>query len=172
MILCAHLDSKTELLNHERRRRLLAVGRVAMVLVLAGALLLAGGSLLRSETTANGVIDLALFLCIAPAAAYALAMGANLAVLLDLARRLQRGTVPLEHTSVTLLLTVGEEAQWAVANPLRFVSDLHTEPIAYTRLGDDVLRPGRAALDLLPEITDVDPQQVALAFVAHAPHLA
>lgn len=147
VILCAHLDSKTELLDHERRQRLLDSGPVAMALGGAGALLLAGASLLRSEMAADLAYYMNLFLGLGPAAVYALGMGANLAagrlrrrrssgavddggavaVLLDLARRLQRGEIPLQHTTVTLLFTVGEEAQMQGA--LAYVRDRDDWPL-------------------------------------------
>lgn len=148
VLFCAHVDSKTELLDHERRARLLSLGPLAMALAAAGAVLLAGASLLHSEVAKEVVSYLALFFGIVPAAGYALGMGANLAtgrlrrrqssgavdngaavaVVLDLAQRLQRGTSPLEHTSVTLLFTVGEEAQMQGA-------------LAYVRDRDDWLLP-------------------------------
>jgi hypothetical protein len=147
VLLCAHIDSKTELLDHERRARLLSLGPAAMALAIMGAPLLAGASLLRSEVAKELVCYLALFLCIGPAAVYALGMGAHLAagrlrrqqssgavdngaavaVLLDLALRLQRGTIPLEHTAVTLLFTVGEEAQMQGA--LAYVRDRDDWPL-------------------------------------------
>ena len=130
-ILCAHLDSKTELLDHERRGHLLRMGPAAMALGIAGAIVLAVGSLLRSEIAAYLFYYMSLFLGIGPAICYALGMGANLAggrlrrrqssgavdngaavvVLLDVARRLHKGKVALQHTAVTVLFTVGEEAQ-------------------------------------------------------------
>lgn len=144
VLLCAHLDSKTELLD---QRRLLDTGPAAMALGGAGALLLVGESLLHSTIASNLVHTVALFLCIGPAVAYALGMGANLAtgrlrrrqssgavddggavaVLLDLARRLQQGTVALHHTSVTLLFTVGEETQTQGA--LAYVRDREDWPL-------------------------------------------
>jgi hypothetical protein len=131
VILCAHLDSKTELLDHERRGHLLRMGPAAMALGIAGAVVLAVGSLLRSEIAAYLFYYMSLFLGIGPAICYALGMGANLAggrlrrrqssgavdngaavaVLLDVARRLNKGKITLEHTLVTVLFTVGEEAQ-------------------------------------------------------------
>ena len=147
VILCAHLDSKTELLDHERRRRLLDSGPAAMALGVAGALFLSIAPLLRSEMAAELAYYMNLFLGIGPAAVYALSMGANLAagrlrrrpssgavdnggavvVLLDLARRLQRGEIPLQHTAVTLLFTVGEEAQMQGA--LAYVRDRDDWPL-------------------------------------------
>ncbi|MEJ2210882.1 MAG: M20/M25/M40 family metallo-hydrolase, partial [Anaerolineae bacterium] len=141
VILCAHLDSKTELLDHGRRPWLLDTGPAAMALGGAGALLLAGAPLLHTSIATHLVLFVALFLGLGPAAGYALGMGANLAagrlrrrqssgavddggsvaVLLDLARRLQRGDVDLPHTSVTLLFTVGEEVQMQGA--LAYVRD-------------------------------------------------
>jgi hypothetical protein len=147
VLLCAHLDSKTELLDHERRQRLLDTGPVAMALGGAGALLLAGASLLRSQIEADLALFVALFLGLGPAAGYALGMGANLAagrlrrrqssgavdngaavaVLLDLARRLQQGDIDVPHASITLLFTVGEEAQMQGA--LAYVRDRGEWPL-------------------------------------------
>jgi hypothetical protein len=130
VILCAHLDSKTELLDHYQRALLLRVALPAMGLVaVSGALIVVEG-LLPAGTAATVVRWLA-FLTALPAAAYGLGMGANLvggrfsphpspgavdngtsvAILLALARWLHRRELPLERTAVTLLLTVGEEAQ-------------------------------------------------------------
>jgi Zn-dependent M28 family amino/carboxypeptidase len=53
--------------------------------------------------------------------------GGAVAVLLDLARRLQRGEIPLQHTAVTLLFTVGEEAQMQGA--LAYVRDRDDWPL-------------------------------------------
>jgi hypothetical protein len=157
VILCAHIDSKTELLDHERRARLLRLGPAAMALAVTGALLLAGASLLRSEVAKEMVFYLALFFGIVPAAGCALGMGANLAagrlrrrqssgavdngaavaVLLDTAWRLQRGTIPLEHTSVTLLFTVGEEAQMQGA--LAYVRDRDNWPLPTSVVNLEIL---------------------------------
>jgi hypothetical protein len=129
LIFCAHLDSKTEPLDHFQREVLLRLGRVAMVLALASGALMVAGRLADpgSARTAAGWFAL---LCALPATSYGLAMGVNLvggrfsrrpssgsvdngaavAVLVYLAGRLQRGEVRLEYTEVRLLFTVGEEA--------------------------------------------------------------
>jgi hypothetical protein len=130
VILSAHLDSKTELLDHYRRSLLLRVALPAMGLVAASGALIAVGGLLPTGIAVTVVRWLA-FLTALPAAAYGLEMGANLvggrfsrrpspgavdngtsvAILLALARRLHRRELSLERTAITLLLTVGEEAQ-------------------------------------------------------------
>jgi hypothetical protein len=145
VILCAHLDSKTELLDHYQRSLLLRMALPAMGLVAASGALIAVEGLLPAGTAATVVRWLA-FLTALPAAAYGLGMGANLAggrfsrhpslgavddgtsvaILLALARRLHRRELPLERTAVTLLLTVGEEAQMQGA--LAYVRDRERWP--------------------------------------------
>lgn len=147
VILCAHLDSKTELLDHIQRAALLRLGGPAMGLALACGALTAVEALLPAGTFGVIVRWLAILAGL-PAAAYGLGMGANLlggrfsrrpstgavdngaavAVLLMLAKRLShhrgtggagleqtprlhRGDLRLQRTSITLLFTVGEEAQ-------------------------------------------------------------
>ena len=130
VILCAHLDSKTELLDHQQRGILLRLGGPAMGLALGAGLLATLGAYLPSGT-ARLVVQWLAVLAALPVAVYGLGMGANLAggrlrrpastgavdngaavaVLLALALRLRQGDLPLDHTSVTLLFTVGEEAQ-------------------------------------------------------------
>ena len=130
VILCAHLDSKTELLDHQQRGILLRLGGPAMGLALGAGLLATLGAYLPSGT-ARLVVQWLAVLAALPVAVYGLGMGANLAggrlrrpastgavdngaavaVLLALALRLRQGNLPLDHTSVTLLFTVGEEAQ-------------------------------------------------------------
>jgi hypothetical protein len=138
IILCAHLDSKTELLDHAQRAVLLRLGRPAMALV-------CGVLVTLERFTPTGAMRLAThslaLLTALPVAVYGLGMGANLvggrfsrypspgavddgtavAVLLDLAERLHHGSLPLDQTSVTLLFTVGEEAQMLGA--LAYVRD-------------------------------------------------
>jgi hypothetical protein len=129
-IFCAHLDSKTELLDHAQREVLLRLGGPAMGLALAGGMLMVVDGLLPEGAARLAIHWLAILVTL-PAAAYGVGMGANLtggrlsrnpstgavdngaavAVLLALAQRLHRGDVSPDHTSVTLLLTVGEEAQ-------------------------------------------------------------
>lgn len=130
VILCAHLDSKTELLDHAQREILLRLGRPAMGLALVAGAGMAAETLLAAGTASLTLHWLA-FLAALPVAVYGLGMGANLvgerfshqpssgavdngaavAVLLDLARKLHRGSLSLNHTAVTLLFSVGEEAQ-------------------------------------------------------------
>ncbi len=130
VILCAHLDSKTELLDQAQREVLLGLGRPAMGLALVAGAGMAAESLMAAGTASRAVHWL-VFLAALSVAVYGLGMGANLlggrfsrqpssgavdngaavAVLLDLARRLHRGSVDLDHTAVTLIFTVGEEAQ-------------------------------------------------------------
>jgi hypothetical protein len=130
VILCAHVDSKTELLDHAQRKVLLRLGLPAIGLALVAGAGMAAERLLAPGTASQAVHWLA-FLAALPVAVYGLGMGANLvggrfsrqpsrgavdngtavAVLLDLARRLHRGRLSLDHTAVTLLFTVGEEAQ-------------------------------------------------------------
>ncbi len=124
VVVVAHLDSKTELLDHARRQVLVHLARPAMVLAVACGLLLVVTPLLPAARWAALVLAL-------PVAAYGLGMGANLAggrlsrrpssgavdngaaaaVALAVAARLQCGGFALRNTAVTLLLTVGEEAQ-------------------------------------------------------------
>jgi hypothetical protein len=140
VILCAHLDSKTELLDHYQRSLLLRVTLPAMGMVaVSGALIVVEG--LLPAGTAAIIFRWLAFLTVLPAAAYGLGMGANLvggrfsrrpspgavdngtsvAILLALARRLHQRELPLDRTAVTLLLTVGEEAQMQGA--LAYVRD-------------------------------------------------
>jgi hypothetical protein len=130
VILCAHIDSKTEWLDHARRERLLRLGRPAM-----GLALVAGAGMVAERLLPTGAARLTVhwlaLLAALPVAVYGLGMGANLvggrfsrqpssgavdngaavAVLLDLARKLHHGHLSLDHTTVTILFTVGEEAQ-------------------------------------------------------------
>jgi hypothetical protein len=130
VVFCAHLDSKTELLDHPRREALVRLSRPAVVLALGSGLLVGLESVLPAGPVrlATGWLAFAIAL---PLAVYGVGMGVNLAggrlsrapssgavddgaavaVLLDLARRLNGGDLPLRDTSVTLLFTVGEEAQ-------------------------------------------------------------
>jgi hypothetical protein len=130
VILCAHLDSKTELLDHYQRRVLVRLSVPAIVLVLISGTLITLERLLPMGTTRQVVYWLALLSAL-PGTVYGLGMGANLvggrfsrspssgavdngaavAVLLELADRLQRGAFSLDATAVTLLFTAGEEAQ-------------------------------------------------------------
>jgi hypothetical protein len=152
VLFCAHLDSKTELLDHYRRLALLRLSLPAM------ALALVCGALIAAETIwpAEGLRWLA-FLTGLPAATYGLGMGANLvggrfsrrpstgavdngaavAVLLALARQLHRREPGLEHTAVTLLFTVGEEAQMQGA--LAYVRDRKAWPLPARAVNLEVL---------------------------------
>ena len=144
LILCAHLDSKTELLDHDQRRGLVRLSLPAIVLVLISGILITLERSLPAGTARQVVYWLA-FLSALPGTAYGLGMGANLvggrfsrspssgavddgaavAVLLELADRLQRGALSLDATAVTLLLTVGEEAQMQGA--LAYVDDVQAQ---------------------------------------------
>lgn len=144
-ILCAHLDSKTELLDHVQRERLLRLGRPAMGLALTAGGLTFVASLVPAP--AAQLLRWAAFAAALPTALYGLAMAANLvggrfsrhpstgavddgaavAVLLELARRSARGELRLEHTHLTLLFTVGEEAQMQGA--LAYVRDRKEWPL-------------------------------------------
>jgi hypothetical protein len=145
-IFCAHLDSKTELLDHAQREVLLRLGTPAMGLALVGGMLMVAEGLLPEGAAQLAIHWLAVLVTL-PAAAYGVGMGANLtggrlsrnpstgavdngaavAVLLALAQRLHRGDVSPEHTSVTLLFTVGEEAQMQGA--LSYVRDRKAWPL-------------------------------------------
>ena len=162
VILCAHLDSKTELLDHYQRMVLLRLSLPVMGLALACGVLTAVEGLLPAGSAAFAARWLA-FLAGLPAAVYGLVMGANLvggrfsrhpstgavdngaavAVMLALAlrlrpsaslrtssgqaRQLHRGDLHLDRTSVTLLFTVGEEAQMQGA--LAYVRDRKDWPL-------------------------------------------
>ena len=144
VLLCAHLDSKTELLDHYQRRALVRLSLPAIALVLISGILIALGHLLPRGTAAQVLYWLA-FLSALPGTAYGLGMGANLVggrfsprpssgavdngaavtVLLEIANRLQRGSLSLDATAVTLLFTVGEEAQMQGA--LAYVDDMQAQ---------------------------------------------
>lgn len=146
VVFCAHLDSKTELLDHAQREVLLRLGTPAMGLALAGGMLMATEGLLP-ESAVRLAIHLLAVLAMLPVAAYGVGMGANLAggrlsrnpstgavdngaavaVLLALAQRLHRGEVSPSRTTVTLLFTVGEETQMQGA--LSYVRDRETWPL-------------------------------------------
>jgi hypothetical protein len=146
VIFCAHMDSKTELLDHYQRSVLLRLSVPAMGLALIAGVLTAvnglspvglalsrveGPALSRVEGPAATTVRWLAFLVALPVTAYGLGMGANLvggrfsrrpstgavdngaavAILLALARQLRRRNPHLDHTAVTLLLSVGEEAQ-------------------------------------------------------------
>lgn len=124
VVVVAHLDSKTEGLDHARRDALLRLGRPAMAAAVVCGLILLAVPL--SPAARRAALALAL-----PVAIYGLGMGVNLvggrlsrrpssgavddgaavAVLLGLGVRLHGGDLTLRQTAVTLLLTVGEEAQ-------------------------------------------------------------
>lgn len=156
VILPAHLDSKTELLDHVQRRLLLRMALPAAGLTLACGLLIA-----LEPRLPPGAASIALhWLAVAaslPVAAYGSATGANLiggrfsrrpstgavdngaavAVLLALARRLQRGDLHLARTSVTLLFTVGEEAQ--LQGALAYVRDRVDWPVPTVVVNQEVV---------------------------------
>jgi Zn-dependent M28 family amino/carboxypeptidase len=118
------------LLDHAQREMLLRLGRPAMGLALVAGAGMAAERLLVAGTASLTLHWLA-FLAALPVAVYGLGMGANLvggrfsrqpssgavdngaavAVLLDLARQLHRGSLGLHDTAITLLFTVGEETQ-------------------------------------------------------------
>jgi hypothetical protein len=159
VLLCAHLDSKTELLDHVGRRAFLGLSRLAVVLALGSGLLI-GLETLLAPGTARLVTGWLAFALALPLALYGLGMGANLiggrfsrvpssgavddgaavAVLLDLARRLNAADPQLRATSVTLLFTVGEEAQMQGA--LAYVRHAH--------------RPGTAQDDPLAAVVNLE----------------
>jgi hypothetical protein len=155
-ILCAHLDSKTELLDHVRRAALLRLTIPAMGLTLIAGALIAVERLLPAGTGA-AIIRWLAFLIALPATAYGLSMGANLcggrlirrpstgavdngaaaAVLMALARRLRHGDLHLDRTSITLLWTVGEEAQ--LQGALAYVRDREDWPLPVRVVNLEVL---------------------------------
>jgi hypothetical protein len=156
VILCAHLDSKTELLDHYQRSVLLRLGVPAMGLALVSGVLTVVEALLPQGAAAEVVRWLA-FLTALPVTVYGLGMGANLvggrfsrrpstgavdngaavAILLALARRFDRGRVRLHRTSVTLLLTVGEEAQ--LQGALAYVRDRRDWPASVSVVNLEVM---------------------------------
>ena len=151
-LFCAHLDSKTELLDHYRRQILLRLSLPAMALALVCEALIAAETIWPAE-----VLRWLAFLTGLPAAVYGLGMGANLvggrfsrrpstgavdngaavAALLALARQLHRRELGLEHTAVTLLFTVGEEAQMQGA--LAYVRDRKEWPLPAQAVNLEVL---------------------------------
>ena len=156
IILCAHLDSKTEPLDHYLRSLLLRLGVPAMVLALVSGVLIAADGPLPVEGAAAIVRWLA-FLMVLPVTAFGLGMGFNLvggrfsrrpstgavdngaavAILLALARQLHRENLRLDHTAVTLLLTVGEEAQMQGA--LAYVRDRKDWPASVSVVNLEVM---------------------------------
>jgi len=146
VILCAHLDSKTEFLDHYQRAVLLRLGVPAMGLALVSGILTGVEGFLPAGNAAGVVRWLALLLAL-PVAVYGLGMGANLiggrfsrnpstgavdngaaaVILLTLAQRLQREELHLDRVIVTLLFTVGEEAQMQGA--LAYVRDREHWPV-------------------------------------------
>jgi hypothetical protein len=156
VILCAHLDSKTELLDHVQRAVLLRLTLPAMGLTLIAGALIAVEGLLPAGTAA-AIIRWLAFLVSLPATGYGLSMGANLcggrlirrpstgavdngaaaAVLMALARRLRQGDLRLDRTSVTLLWTVGEEAH--LQGALAYVQDRKDWPLPVRVVNLEVL---------------------------------
>lgn len=129
LILCAHYDTKTELLDHRRRAIFTRNVRPGMVLTVSLGLiglvdrwLLAQGSAWAEVTFWGGVLlslpllflawglgfNMALGRFVSPSQG-AVDNGAACAILLMLADRLARGEVPLAHTWVTVALFTGEE---------------------------------------------------------------
>jgi hypothetical protein len=156
VILCAHLDSKTELLDHHQRGILLRLGGPAMGLALGAGLLTSLEAFLPFGTV-HHVVQWLAALATLPVAVYGLGMGANLAggrfrrppstgavdngaavaVLLALALRLRRGDLHLAYTSVTLLFTMGEEAQMQGA--MAYVRDRADWPVAVRAVNLEVV---------------------------------
>jgi hypothetical protein len=159
VILCAHMDSKTELLDHVQRGRLFRSGPLAMGLALVSGALITVGALLPGGTPQLTIRWLAVLTTL-PVAAYGLGMGFHLAsgrlsrhpsrgavddgaavaVLLAIAHRLKRGDLRLDHTSVTLLFTVGEEAQMQGA--LAYVRDREEWPLPTAVINLEVVGQG------------------------------
>jgi hypothetical protein len=164
VIFCAHMDSKTELLDHYQRSVLLRLSVPAMGLALIAGVLTAvnglspvGPALSGVEGTAATAVRWLAFLVALPVTAYGLGMGANLvggrfsrrpstgavdngaavAILLALARRLRRRNLHLDHTAVTLLLSVGEEAHMQGA--LAYVRDRKDWPVPVSVVNLEVL---------------------------------
>jgi hypothetical protein len=129
MVLSAHYDSKTELLDHTRtafftRKINLGIGLTALLGVLGplDAWLLSQGSPLAAITFWAGVglglallvlawgfgLNLTLGRFVEPSQG-AVDNGAACAILLDLAERLARSEIALERTRVTVALFAGEE---------------------------------------------------------------
>ena len=129
IILSAHYDSKTELLDHRQRMFFLKNLRVGMLLsLLIGALgLLDSGFFARGGPESDGFHWLALVLCV-PLLFLAWGLGLNLsvgrllqpsqgavdngaacAILLGLAARIAREAIATDHIRVTLALFSGEE---------------------------------------------------------------
>ena len=147
LILCAHLDSKTELLDHYQRRALVRLSVPAIVMVLISGILITLERLLPAGTARQVLYWLALLSAL-PGTAYGLGMGANLiggrfsrrpssgavdngaavAVLLELAESFYREAFSLDETAVNLLFTVGEEAQMQGA--LAYVDDIQAQDTA------------------------------------------
>jgi hypothetical protein len=156
VILCAHLDSKTEPLDHRQREILLRLSLPAMGLALACGVLLGLETVLPVGTARLACRWLALGLSL-PVAADGLAMAVNLiagrfsrhpstgavdngaavAVQLALARHLHRGHLRLERTAVSLLFTVGEEAQMQGARA--YVRDREKWPVPVCAINLEIL---------------------------------
>lgn len=129
LLICAHYDSKTELLDHRRRALLLRGLRPGIALTLVTALLAALEGRLRSRGSRGAGVARALAVAASlPVLLLAWALGLNLAlgrlarpstgavdngaacaVLLALAERLAAGAVPTGRTCVTLAILGGEE---------------------------------------------------------------
>ncbi len=138
IVLCAHLDSKTEWLDHLRRAWLLKAGSPAI-----GLALLCGALICLSSMLSFDILRWLSIICAIPIALYGLTMGVNLiggrfsrqpstgavdngaaaAVLLTLARHMPGR---LRQTALTFLFTVGEEARMQGA--LAYVRDRNHAP--------------------------------------------
>jgi hypothetical protein len=129
LILSAHYDSKTELLDHNQRMFFLKKIPLGIALTLLLGLLglldgeyLAQGSHMATATYWTGVVlsvpllflagglglNLSLGRLVRPSQG-AVDNGAACAILLGLAERWANGEIPLEHTRLTLALFTGEE---------------------------------------------------------------
>lgn len=129
LLLSAHADSKTELLDHRQRMFFLKSLRIGILLtVLIGVLSPVDRALLAAASPlAPWSFALQIGMCLAllflswglglnlslgrlrPQSTGAVDNGAACAILLGLADRLQRGEIPLEKTRLTLAIFGGEE---------------------------------------------------------------
>jgi hypothetical protein len=129
LLLCAHYDSKTELLDHRQRAVLLRGLRPGIALTIASALLATAEERLRTRAPIAATVSRVLAnLCALPVLLLAWTLGLHLllgrlarpssgavdngaacVVLLALAERLASGAIPLRGTRITLALFGGEE---------------------------------------------------------------
>jgi hypothetical protein len=128
LVVCAHYDSKTELLDHRQRAVLLRGLRPAIALTIASAVFASAEERLRATPPLDRIARALALCCAVPVLLLAWALGLHLllgrlaqpsrgavdngaacVVLLALAERLAAGAIPLERTRVTLVLFGGEE---------------------------------------------------------------